>query len=138
MRHPCCRLLREMEPGKRAPANQGQHPAGVWDDGVQEHRPKSAGRCVCTGQCLGWSVRAQVYAIIPPFLLCAYAAVGGPGVVMHALCFLAALASTSTGLAAVGVLWAIPKYNSAGKKLRIMLMLPGMYGTWSLLAGHPW
>ncbi len=33
---------------------------------------------------------------------------------MHVLCFLAALISTATGLAAVGILWAIPTYNSAG------------------------
>jgi hypothetical protein len=45
---------------------------------------------------------------------CAYAAVRGPGVIMHVLCFLAALISTATGLAAVGILWAIPTYNSAG------------------------
>ena len=64
------------------------------------------------------SVIVQVYAIIPPFLLCSYATFGGPGIVMHALCFLCALASTGTGLAAVGVLWAIPKYNSAGDALR--------------------
>ena len=63
------------------------------------------------------SVDVQVYTMVPPFLLCAYAAVGGPGRAMHALCFLCALASVGTGLAAIGVLWAIPSYNSAGDTL---------------------
>ena len=51
-------------------------------------------------------------------LQCAYAAVGGPGIIMHVLCFLAGLISTAAGLAAVGILWAIPKYNSAGEAAR--------------------
>ena len=78
-------------------------------------------------------------------LQCAYAAVGGPGIIMHMLCFLAALISTATGLAAVGILWAIPKYNSAGESLmKSVLLVPwGITGStplvlWGIIVrGHP-
>ena len=65
-------------------------------------------------QCQTRSMNVQVHATIPPFLLCAYAAVGGPGSIMRALCVLCALSSVATGLAAMGILWAISSYNSAG------------------------
>ncbi|KAK9908885.1 hypothetical protein WJX75_004221 [Coccomyxa subellipsoidea] len=59
------------------------------------------------------SVLWAAFAMVPPFLLVSYAAVGGPGVIMRILCFFCGIISTGTGLAAVGILWAIPSYNSA-------------------------
>lgn len=52
------------------------------------------------------------FSIIPPLLLCSYALFGGSSVMMHILCFFAGIISTGAGLAAVGILWAIPSYNS--------------------------
>ncbi|BDA41271.1 Cellulose synthase 1 [Coccomyxa sp. Obi] len=58
------------------------------------------------------SVLWAAFAMVPPFLLVSYAAVGGPGVIMRILCFFCGIISTCAGLAAVGILWAIPSYNS--------------------------
>lgn len=57
------------------------------------------------------SVLWAAFAMVPPFLLVSYAAVGGPGVIMQILCFFCGIISTGTGLAAVGILWAIPRYE---------------------------
>jgi hypothetical protein len=59
------------------------------------------------------SVLWAAFAIIPPLLLCSYAVLGGPGIIMRILCFLAGIISSCSGLAAVGILWAIPAYNSS-------------------------
>ena len=55
------------------------------------------------------SVLWAAFAMVPPFLLVSYAAVGGPGVIMRILCFFCGIVSTCAGLAAVGILWAIPR-----------------------------
>jgi hypothetical protein len=51
------------------------------------------------------------YAIIPPFLLICYAALG-PGLLLAAVCKLCLLASFGAGLATLVVLWLVPSYES--------------------------
>ena len=93
---------------------QGEHRVG----GPGHPYVKAQGAaCIVLLSAQPCSVDVQVYATIPPFLLCAYAIVGGPGRIMRALCLLCVLSSVAAGLAAIGVLWAIPSYNSAGDPL---------------------
>jgi endoglucanase len=57
------------------------------------------------------SVLWAAHAAVPPFLLLAYVAVGGPGILMHLACRLAQLVSAGSALAAVGLVWTIKDFN---------------------------
>jgi endoglucanase len=57
------------------------------------------------------SVLWAAHAAVPPFLLLAHVAAGGPGVTMHLACRLGQLVSAGSAAAAVGLVWTIRDFN---------------------------